>query len=74
MTNLYSVHGFLTACLLVICSCAYIKRVPQLRNQLLREKHGARGTLYKAAIIGQRLHWQVSIACVLMAVYLLLRR
>ena len=127
MTNIYSVHGMLTASLLIICSCAYIKvraapkkcevrlrdrvlcrraaqRVPQLRNNLLSEKRGARGTFYKAAVIGQRLHWQarypgfraslfrighqnvcecaivclrasqVAVACVLMAVYLLLRR
>jgi hypothetical protein len=82
MTNVYSVHGFLTACLLVICSAAYIKvtlplpkytqasphcpvcspagqRVPQLRSSLLAEKKGARGTFYKASVIGTRLHWQV---------------
>ena len=37
----------------------------------LSEKSGAWGTLYKASVIGTRLHWQVSLSCALMAAYLI---
>ena len=68
MTNVYSLHGLLTAALLICCSCAYIRRVPRLRQMFLSEKSGA---LYKASVIGTRLHWQVSLSCALMAAYLI---
>ena len=71
MTNVYSLHGLLTAALLICCSCAYIRRVPRLRQMFLSEKSGAWGTLYKASVIGTRLHWQVSLSCALMAAYLI---
>ena len=133
MTNIWSLPGGLSACLLVISTCAYVKarlharrrprtatpagaaspfvpraravrhslectparprdvplsdsalpcahrprparspqRVPRLRAMLLSEKRGAWGAFYKASIIGTRLHWQVSLACVASAVYIL---
>ena len=40
---------------------------------LLSEKRGAWGALYKAAVIGTRLHWQVSVACCLMAFVILFK-
>ena len=40
---------------------------------ILSEKRGAWGALYKAAVIGTRLHWQVSMACALMALCILLK-
>ena len=135
MTNIWSLPGGLSACLLVISTCAYVKararaqtpthrhpggrrlpfvprapspvrhslectparprdvplsdsalpcahrprparspqRVPRLRAMLLSEKRGAWGAFYKASIIGTRLHWQVSLACVASAVYILLK-
>lgn len=49
------------------------QRVPRLRAMLLSEKRGAWGALYKAAVIGTRLHWQVSVACCLMAFVILFK-
>ena len=40
---------------------------------LLSEKRGAWGAFYKASVIGTSLHWQVSLACVASAVYILLK-
>lgn len=72
MTNVYHFDGLIIFVLLVICTCAYIKRVPRLKQLFLSEKKGLFGALYKAAVIGTRLHWAVSIACVVMAFYVLL--
>ena len=71
MTNVYHFDGLVIFALLVICTCAYIKKVPRLRDFLLSEKKGLFGALYKAAVIGTRLHWAVSAACIAMAVYVL---
>ena len=72
MTNVYHFDGLIIFTLLVICTCAYIKRVPRLKQLFLSEKKGLFGALYKAAVIGTRLHWAVSIACVVMAFYIIL--
>lgn len=71
MTNVYHFDGLIIFALLVICTCAYIKKVPRLRDFFLSEKKGLFGALYKAAVIGTRLHWAVSATCVAMAVYVL---
>ena len=71
MTNVYHFDGLVIFALLVICTCAYIKKVPRLRDFLLSEKKGLFGALYKAAVIGTRLHWAVSAACIAMAAYVL---
>ncbi|CAN0159127.1 unnamed protein product [Phaeothamnion confervicola] len=71
MTNVYSMQGMLTLVLLFICSCAYIRRVPRLRS-LVSPQPGPLGVFYKAALIGRRLHWCVSIACLSMAAYLVI--
>jgi len=72
MTNVYHFDGLIIFILLVICTCAYIRRVPRLKQLFLSEKKGLFGALYKAAVIGTRLHWAVSIACVVMAFYIIL--
>ena len=72
MTNVYHFDGLIIFTLLVICTCAYIRRVPRLKQLFLSEKKGLFGALYKAAVIGTRLHWAVSIACVVMAFYIIL--
>ena len=71
MTNVYHFDGLIVFSLLVICTCAYLKRVPRLKDTLFSEKKGLFGVLYKAAVIGIRLHWVVSAACTTMAVYVL---
>ena len=71
MANVYHFDGLIIFGLLVICTCAYIKRVPRLKEFFLSEKKGLFGALYKASVIGTRLHWAVATACVTMAVYIL---
>ncbi len=71
MTNVYHFDGLVVAVLLIICTCAYIWTVPKLRETFLSEKKGLFGALYKAAVIGRRLHWVVSGACITMAIYIM---
>ncbi|XP_072027644.1 protein kish-B-like [Amphiura filiformis] len=71
MTNAYSFDGLLVFGLLVICTCAYMRRVPRLKQWFLSEKKGFMGVFYKASIIGTRLHLPVAICCAIMAVYIL---
>lgn len=71
MTNVYHFDGVIVFTLLVICTCAYIMTVPRLKGLFLSEKKGLFGALYKAAIIGRRLHWLVSGACLTMAIYIM---
>ncbi|KXJ24611.1 Protein kish-B [Exaiptasia diaphana] len=70
--NVYSFDGLVACALLVICTCAYIRKVPKLKTFFLSEKKGFFGVFYKAAVIGVRLHWVVSISCILMAIYTLI--
>lgn len=72
MTNAYSFDGVMVLALLVVCTCAYIRRVPKLKEFLLSEKKGVFGVLYKAAVIGIRLHWLVSLSCAVMGLYILI--
>ncbi|EYC41941.1 hypothetical protein Y032_0550g3304 [Ancylostoma ceylanicum] len=54
--NAYSLDGLVVVALLIICSCAYLKRVPRINSWLLSEKKGFFGIFYKASVIGVRLH------------------
>ncbi|XP_022298860.1 protein kish-B-like [Crassostrea virginica] len=74
MTNAYSFEGVLVFSLLVICTCAYMRRVPRLKQWFLSEKKGFFGVFYKASVIGTRLHVPVALTCILMAFYLLFLR
>jgi len=72
MTNAYSLDGLMVFGLLLICTCAYMSRVPKLKQWLLSEKKGFLGVFYKAAVIGTRLHFLVAMSCVCMAIYVML--
>jgi len=63
MTNIYSASGLLVALLLLICTAAYLHQVPRLREWLFAEKKGVQGALYKASVIGRRLHMPVALLC-----------
>lgn len=43
----YSFEGVLVFSLLVICTCAYMRRVPRLKQWFLSEKKGFFGVFYK---------------------------
>ncbi|BFZ08110.1 hypothetical protein BsWGS_11149 [Bradybaena similaris] len=72
MTNAYSFEGILIICLLVICTCAYMRRIPRLRQWFLSERKGFLGVFYKASVIGTRLHIMVALTCSVMAFYVLI--
>ncbi|KAL9824679.1 protein kish-B isoform 1-T1 [Geothlypis trichas] len=71
ITNVYSLDGLLVFGLLLVCTCAYLRKVPRLRTWLLSERRGIWGVCHKAAVIGTRLHVAVSMSCLLMAFYVL---
>ncbi|XP_001182923.1 protein kish-B [Strongylocentrotus purpuratus] len=71
MTNAYSFDGLVVFGLLVVCTCAYMRRVPRLKQWFLSEKKGFFGVFYKASIIGTRLHLFTALSCVFMAVYIM---
>ncbi|XP_064633105.1 protein kish-B-like [Lineus longissimus] len=71
MTNVYSFDGLVVFGLLLICTCAYMQRVPRLKKWFLSEKKGFQGVFYKAAVIGTRLHIPVALICIIMAIYVL---
>ncbi|KHN86755.1 Protein kish-B, partial [Toxocara canis] len=71
MSSAYSFDGAVIVALLVICTCAYLKRVPRVSSWLLSEKKGFFGVLYKAAVVGVRLHSTVSVCCIAAAFYVL---
>ena len=72
MTNAYHFDGLVVVALLVICTCAYVRQVPKLKQFFLSEKKGIFGALYKASIIGTRLHIFISIFCTITAFYLII--
>uniref|UniRef100_A0A2K6W4W0 Protein kish n=1 Tax=Onchocerca volvulus TaxID=6282 RepID=A0A2K6W4W0_ONCVO len=72
--NAYSFDGAVIVGLLLICTCAYLKRVPRINSWLLSEKKGFFGIFYKAAVIGIRLHFVVSLTCLFCAGYILFIR
>jgi len=72
MVNVYSFDGILVFSLLFISTCAYLKRVPKLKQWMFQEKKGFLGIFYKAGVIGTRLHIAVSLACIATSVYILL--
>lgn len=72
--NIYSFDGLLVFALLMICTCAYLSRIPRLKSMLLSEKKGFAGIFYKFSVIGTRLHIPVAISCAVMAFYIVFLR
>lgn len=72
MVSAWTFDGFIIFAVLVVCTCAYAVRIPKVKNLVLAEKHGFRGTFYKAAVLGVRCHLGVALACVVLGVYKLL--
>ncbi|KAJ1950222.1 hypothetical protein FBU59_000781, partial [Linderina macrospora] len=67
---LFKFQSLLLVILLTICTCTYLRaQAPALID---RNKKGFTGLLWKAARIGERLSPYVSLACVIMAVQLIL--
>ena len=47
----YSFDGLIVFGLLVICTCAYMRRVPKLKQWFLSDKKGFMGIFYKGGYI-----------------------
>ncbi|SHO76777.1 Essential protein suggested to function early in the secretory pathway [Malassezia sympodialis ATCC 42132] len=69
MSALFHFQSLLLVVLLLICTCTYVRAAaPALVD---RNKKGVFGVFFKAARIGERLSPYCSIACLIMAIYIL---
>ncbi|KAF7761080.1 hypothetical protein Agabi119p4_10489 [Agaricus bisporus var. burnettii] len=70
MSALFNFQALLLVILLGICTCTYVRAVaPSLVD---RNRHGFPGLVFKSARIGERLSPYVALACVAMAITILL--
>ncbi|PWN89799.1 DUF1242-domain-containing protein [Acaromyces ingoldii] len=70
MSALFNFSSLLLVILLSICTCTYLRAsAPGLID---RNRQGFLGLFYKGARIGERLSPYVSLACIVMAVYMVL--
>ncbi|KAF8597503.1 DUF1242-domain-containing protein [Ceratobasidium sp. AG-I] len=71
MSALFNFQSLLLVILLLICTCTYVRAVaPGLVD---RNKQGFLGLFWKSSRVGERLSPYVSLACVAMAVTVLLQ-
>ncbi|BEI81654.1 hypothetical protein CcaverHIS002_0208140 [Cutaneotrichosporon cavernicola] len=70
MSALFNFQSLLLVLLLLICTCTYVRgAAPSIVD---REREGFLGLFWKCARIGERLSPYVSLACVIMAVMIML--
>ncbi|RHZ87799.1 hypothetical protein Glove_30g24 [Diversispora epigaea] len=70
MSALFNFQSLLLVILLTICTCTFVKaQAPAILN---KNKSGFLGLFWKAARIGERLSPYVSLACIAMAISILL--
>ncbi|KRY42544.1 Protein kish-B [Trichinella spiralis] len=67
--NVYSYDGAFVVILLVVCTCAYFRRIPRLKKWFFSDKSGIWGVCYKASVIGIRLHALVALLCIFSSLY-----
>ena len=72
MARIWDLEGMFAFILIAICSCKYASRIPTVMKWITAEKHGVRGTFYKAYVVGTRLSFVVTVACILSAFFLTL--
>eukprot|EP01080_Neovahlkampfia_damariscottae_P010970 gene10970-gene3674 len=72
MTNSYSTEGILILIVLIICTCSYFRRITRIKKLMEENKKGFFGVFYKASVLGIKLHWLTSIACLALSFYVLL--
>ncbi|GJE94138.1 protein kish [Phanerochaete sordida] len=71
MSALFNFQSLLLVILLMICTCTYIRAVaPRLID---RNKQGFLGLFWMSARIGERLSPWVSMACIAMAITILIQ-
>ncbi|OZJ05684.1 Protein kish-A [Bifiguratus adelaidae] len=70
MSAIFNFQSLLLVIILLICTCTYIKaQVPSLLD---KNKTGVLGLFWKLARIGERLSPYVSLACIAMAVSMMI--
>ncbi|KAH8920616.1 DUF1242-domain-containing protein [Atractiella rhizophila] len=70
MSALFNFQSLLLVILLIICTCTYVRgTAPALVD---RNKEGFLGLFFKCARIGERLSPYVSLACIAMAITILI--
>ncbi|BEJ12355.1 hypothetical protein CspHIS471_0208150 [Cutaneotrichosporon sp. HIS471] len=70
MSALFNFQSLLLVFLLLVCTCTYVRgAAPSIVD---REREGFLGLFWKCARIGERLSPYVSLACVIMAVMIML--
>ncbi|ORY20599.1 S-adenosylmethionine-dependent methyltransferase [Naematelia encephala] len=70
MTALFNFQSLLLVFLLLICTCTYVRgAAPGLVD---RNREGFMGVFFKCARIGERLSPYVSLACIIMAVSMII--
>ena len=57
----YSFDGIVVFGLLVICTCAYMCRVPRLKQWLLSEKKGFLGIFYKGLFVATCIEYELEL-------------
>lgn len=57
----YSLDGLLVFGLLLVCTCAYLRKVPRLRTWLLSERRGVWGVCHKGE--GHWRQWGLAQGC-----------
>ncbi|KAM3579279.1 hypothetical protein VKS41_008144 [Umbelopsis sp. WA50703] len=70
MSAIFNFQSLLLVVLLWICTCTYIRA--QAPSLLDRNKTGFLGLFWKAARVGERLSPYVSLACIAMAVSMMI--
>lgn len=73
MTNVSSLEGLLSCVIIFIISCALVRRVKVLKSIISWKDFGILSIFHKGSVIGTRLKVQISISCILLAIYILLR-
>ena len=75
MTNVSTFEGLLSCVLIFVCSCAHLRRVRALKpviNSALKQ-FGPLSIFHKASVIGIRLQVPISLSCIALAIYILIR-
>ncbi|KAI8076781.1 DUF1242-domain-containing protein [Halteromyces radiatus] len=70
MSAIFNFQSLLLVILLLICTCTYIRA--QAPSLIDRNKTGILGLFWKAARIGERLSPYVSLACIIMAISIMI--
>ncbi|KAJ3384160.1 hypothetical protein HDU84_003101 [Entophlyctis sp. JEL0112] len=70
MTAIFKFDGLLLILVLLVCTCTYVRA--QFPSLIDKNKHGLFGAFWKLARVGERLSPYVALACIGMALKIIL--